>query len=92
MAFCKPSCQSFFSSRVLPFSPGDRYFHEMSKRMIRQVSRRIKDELNRRYCEKCIVIGSQPHKIVHEHVETREMISVKPAQIVRFLNINVFVA
>ncbi len=28
MAFCKPSCQSFFSSRVLSFSPGNWYFHE----------------------------------------------------------------
>ncbi len=42
----------------------------------RQVSRRIKDERNRRYCEKCVVIGSQSHEIVHEHVETRETISV----------------
>ncbi len=31
-----------------------------------QVSRRINDERNQRYCEKCIVIGSQSHKIVHE--------------------------
>ncbi len=84
MAFRKPFRQSFFSSRVSPFSPGDRYFHEMSKRMIRQVSRqvsrRIKDDRNRRYCEKCIVIGSQSHetvhKIEHEHAEMREMISV----------------
>ncbi len=39
-----------------------------------------KDERNRRYCEKCIVIGSQSHEIVyetvHEHGETRETISV----------------
>ncbi len=84
MAFRKPSWQSFFSSRVLQFLPGDQYFHETSKRTIgqvsRQASRRIKDERNRRYCEKCIVIGSQYHKIVpkivHEHVEMRETISV----------------
>ncbi len=77
MAFRKPARQSFFSSRVSPFSPGDRYFHETSKRTIGQVSHQIshsiKDEQNRRYCEKCIVIGSQSyeivHKIVHEHVE-----------------------
>ncbi len=45
-----------------------------------QVSRRMKDERNRRCCEKCIVIGSQSHeivhKILHEHVEMRETISV----------------
>ncbi len=76
MAFRKPSRQSFFSSRVSPFSTGDWYFHETPKRTIRQVSRRIEDERNRQYCEKCIVIGSQSCKIVHEHVEMREMISV----------------
>ncbi len=84
MALRKPSRQSFFSSRVSPFSPDDQYFHEMSKRTIRQVShqvsRRIKDDRNRGYCEKCIVIGSQSHeivyKIVHKHAEMREMISV----------------
>ncbi len=37
---------------------------------------RIKDEQNRQYCQKCIVIGSQSHKIVHQHVEMREIISV----------------
>ncbi len=87
MAFRKPSRQSFFSSRVSLFLPGDRYFHETSKRTIgqvsRQVSRWIKDEWNRRYCEKCIVIGSQSHKIVHKivhkHVEMRETICVWPA-------------
>ncbi len=31
MVFCKLSRQSFFSSRVSPFSPDDRYFHKMSK-------------------------------------------------------------
>ncbi len=45
-----------------------------------QVSRRIEDEQNQRYCEKCIVIRSQSHEIVHEivheHVEMRETISV----------------
>ncbi len=80
MAFRKPSRQSFFSSHVSPFSLGDRYFHDTSKSTIRQVSRRIKDEQNRRYCEKCIMIGSQSHEIVHKtvhkHVETQEMISV----------------
>ncbi len=83
-AFCKPFHLSFFSSGVSPFSSGDQYFYEMSKRMIwqvyRQVSRRIKDEQNWRYCEKCIVIGSQSqkivHKIMHEHVETWETIYV----------------
>ncbi len=84
MAFCKPSCQSFFSSCVSSFSPGDRYFHKTSKRTIRQVSRqishRIKDERNRRYCEECIAIDSQSHKIVHEMVhEYVKMISVQPA-------------
>ncbi len=78
--FRKPSHQSVFSSRVSPFSPGDRYFHETSKRMIQQVShqvsRRIKDEQNQQYCEKYTVIGSQSHKIVHESVEMGEMISV----------------
>ncbi len=44
MAFHKPSHQSFFSFHVLPFLPGDWYFHEMSKKTIRQVSHRIKDE------------------------------------------------
>ncbi len=80
MAFRKPSRQLFFSSRISPFSPGDRYFHETSKRTIQQVScqvsRRIKDEQNQRYCEKFIVIDSQSHKIVHEHVEMRGTISV----------------
>ncbi len=75
MAFRKLSRQPFFSSRVSPFSPGDQYFYKTSKRMIRQVSHRIKDERNRQYCQKCIVIGSQSHEIVHEkvhqHVETR---------------------
>ncbi len=55
-------------------------FSQMWKRTIQQVShqvsRRIKDEWNRRYCEKCIVIGSQSQEIVHKHVETRETISV----------------
>ncbi len=55
-------------------------FSRNVKEEIGKVSRRIKDERNRRYCEKCIVIGSQSHKvvheIVHEHVETREVISV----------------
>ncbi len=41
---------------------------------------RIKDEWNRQYCEKYIVIGLQSHEIVpeivHEHVETWETISV----------------
>ncbi len=86
MAFREPSHRSFFSSRVSPFSPGDRYFHKMSKR-IGQVSRQvfcgIKDEQNRRYCKKCIVIGSQSHeivqKIVHKHVKMRETISIQPA-------------
>ncbi len=81
MAFRKPSRQSFFSSRVSPFSPGDRYFHKMSKKMIKQVSHRIKDEWNRQYCEKCIVIDEQSHKIVHEivqeYVAMRE--TIKPA-------------
>ncbi len=80
MAFRKPSRQSFFSSCVSLFSPGDWHSHKTSKRMIRQVSRQlsrgIKDERNWRYCEKCIVIGSQSHEIAHEHVEMREMISV----------------
>ncbi len=80
MAFHKPSRQLFSSSRVPPFLPHDRYFHEMSKRTIRQVSRqvsrRIKDDRYRRYCEKCIVIGSQSHKIVYEHAEMRKTISV----------------
>ncbi len=84
MEFRKPSCKSFFSSRVSPFSPDDRYFHKMSKRTIRQVSRqvfrRIKDDQNWLYCEKYIVIGSQSHETVHEivkeHAETRETISV----------------
>ncbi len=80
MAFRKPFRQSLFSSGILPFSPGDWYFHEMSKRMIWQVScqvsRRIKDERNQRYCEKSIVIGLQSHEIVHKHVEMRETISV----------------
>ncbi len=82
MAFCKSSCQSFFSSHISPFSPDDRYFRETSKRMIGQVSHQvshgIKDERNRRCCEKYILIGSQAHEIVHEivheHVETRETI------------------
>ncbi len=47
MAFRKPSRQSFFSSRVSPFLPSDRYFHKTSKRTIREVSHhvshRIKD-------------------------------------------------
>ncbi len=80
MAFCKPSRQSFFSSHVSPFSPGDQYFHKALKTTIQQVShqvsRRIKDEQNRRNCEKCIVIGSQAHEIVHKHVEMRVRISV----------------
>ncbi len=84
MAFRKPSGQSFFSSRISPFLPGDQYFHVTSKKTIgqvsRQVSHRIKDEQNWRYCEKCIVIGSQSHEIVHEivhkHVKMRETISV----------------
>ncbi len=84
MAFRKPSRQSFFSSRISPFSPDDWYFYKMSKRTIWQVSRRIKDEQNWQYCEKCVVTGSQSHeivhKIVHEHVETWETISVQPAQ------------
>ncbi len=71
VAFRKPSRQSFFSSRISPFSPGNRYFYEMSKRMIgqvsHQVSRRIKNKRNRRYCEKCIVTGSLSHKIVHKN-------------------------
>ncbi len=37
MPFRKPSHQSFFLSRVSPFSPGDRYFHETSKRTIRHM-------------------------------------------------------
>ncbi len=45
-----------------------------------QVSRKIKDERNRQYWEKCIVIVSQchkiVHKIVHKHVKRREAISV----------------
>ncbi len=56
MAFCKPSC-------VSPFSLDQRYFHKTLKRTIgqvsHQVSRRIKDARNRRYWEKCIVIGLQ---------------------------------
>ncbi len=80
MAFRELSRQSFFSFRISPFLPGDWYFHEMTKKMIRQVSRqvsrRINDDRNRQYCEKCIVIGLQSHEIVHEHVETRETISV----------------
>ncbi len=44
------------------------------------VNRRIKDKRNRRYCEKCIVIGLQSHeivhKIVHEHVKMLGTISV----------------
>ncbi len=71
-AFRKPSRRSFFSSRISPFSPDDRYFHKMSKRIIRQVSRRIKDYRNWWYCEKCIVIGFQSYEIIHEHAKTRE--------------------
>ncbi len=43
------------------------------RQVSRQVSRRIKDGRNQQYCEKCIVIGLQSHKIVHkivhEHVK-----------------------
>ncbi len=79
MVFRKLSRLSFFSSHILPFSPDSRYFHKTSKRTIAkvsQVSHKIKDERNWRYCENCIVISSQSHKIVHEivheHVEMRD--------------------
>ncbi len=46
------------------------------KCLLEEVSHRIKDKQNWRYCEKCIVIGLQSHGIVHEHVKTWETISV----------------
>ncbi len=73
VVFCKLSRQSFFSRQVIGiFTTHQRGQH--NKFLVKFLTEsKIQ---NRRYCEKCIVSGSQSHEIVHEHVKMRETIRV----------------